>query len=87
MGLLCGLMPDSDSKPTSEQLNKVVDLLFGMGVNDEDGNFFSFLPMLYIKFKKLKCIYFLVIYFNFLVILKLIKLLIIICFNLSTFKK
>lgn len=30
-------MPGLDSKPTSEQLSKVVDLLFGMGVNDEDG--------------------------------------------------
>lgn len=36
LGFLCGLMPGLDSKPTSEQLSKVVDLLFGMGVNDED---------------------------------------------------
>ena len=74
------------SKPTSEQLNKVVDLLFGMGVNDEDGNFFSFLPMLYIKFKKLKCIYFLVIYFNFWYF-KTYKTINNYLFNLSTFKK
>ncbi|GAB1598898.1 trafficking protein particle complex subunit 10-like [Argonauta hians] len=38
LGVLCGLMPEVSSKPTSEQLNKVVDLLFGMGINDEEAS-------------------------------------------------
>ncbi|XP_014773822.1 trafficking protein particle complex subunit 10 [Octopus bimaculoides] len=38
LGVLCGLMPEVSSNPTSEQLNKVVDLLFGMGINEEEAS-------------------------------------------------
>ena len=35
LGELCGLMPEDDIQPTSEQLTMVLDLTSGMGIADD----------------------------------------------------